>query len=363
MDFTNLIVILSDEDIIYYSLLSPQELASVLARPKPQITNHNNVQTTVALGQSGENKVLDLINYSTEVVSSSSFNMDLRVKTRVGIILVEVKNYNNIVPSKEYSKFLRDVSLNQHIVGALFISLNTEIAGRRGIIQFDNMWNDGPIIVSIVTNNSDDINGVISLIEDYIESRHNSDIDRERIVAIIHNIAEYNNNLLVATKTIHDCKDLIIKSLDSAAQIVYSTEMNIRRLLRESNNIIYDMIQPIHSEILTIDTIFTHSVINQGILSTTIFQEFLIMMIRYISTSEMLIVSFDKSSATFLDTITCKIKPLKTKLIFMIEVKTDINIPRCASYKDDWVSFEITKKNMMRDSIMKFVDSLRSCVE
>ena len=91
---------------------------------------------SVLKGQYGENLVENIIDqnfpdYSIINTTKKDSASDYQLITNLGDrILIEVKNYSNVVPTTEVNKFIKDISQSSSKVG-LFISLNTGISHRR----------------------------------------------------------------------------------------------------------------------------------------------------------------------------------------------------------------------------------------
>lgn len=92
---------------------------------------------SVDIGASGEKMVREILQreYSVETVSGKAYSGDIMIfrprKYGQGSvnIMIEVKNYRNMVPSTEVEKFQRDASVMPNIHAAMMISLGSPIAG------------------------------------------------------------------------------------------------------------------------------------------------------------------------------------------------------------------------------------------
>lgn len=87
-------------------------------------------------GSLGENVVIDILidkfpNYLVENMSKVSHSGDIQLTLPIGIkIIVEVKNYNKTIDQEQIDKLKFDMRFN-NIKGALFVSLNSGIVGKK----------------------------------------------------------------------------------------------------------------------------------------------------------------------------------------------------------------------------------------
>lgn len=89
-----------------------------------------NTKKTADLGKMGEEYVYEVVSrrYNVENVSKTGGRGDMILDGR---ILLEVKNYSSVVPTKEVTKYISDVS-STSLSGGLMLSLNTDITGKGG---------------------------------------------------------------------------------------------------------------------------------------------------------------------------------------------------------------------------------------
>lgn len=97
-------------------------------------------------GKIGEHMVVEWIStafpdYSTTLISASSFVADIRMNTDFGDMLVEVKFWNSTIPTKEVNKFKRDLASSLCECG-LFISIGQAIVSHRRCMveKIDNKY-------------------------------------------------------------------------------------------------------------------------------------------------------------------------------------------------------------------------------
>ena len=360
MDFAPLVKYLSPQIITYYKDLKPSDLASVLWDVYMETrTQQLQYAPSAVIGQHGEDYVLNILNYDVDVTAKKAFSTDLVINSRYGIIMIEVKNYTRTVPTKEIEKFRRDVSVNKNIIGGIFISIGSAITSK-GLISFENLWTDQPLLIYLATDDKDIINDSVRLVENYVDKQMTKNLKKERLYTIFSAISDHNNQLLLATKLIAETKIVIIKNLDNVQQLVNTTEMNIRRLLRESSTVLLEQVQPSVSDLINIDNLDKIAI---GVLHDNVYEEFLRSILLYISDTITLIIKYNKKEIIFMDDVVCKVKPLKTKMILSLKVEHPIPIPINASYKNNWVIFDIVKKTMNRQEIFDTIDTIKSYSE
>jgi len=93
-------------------------------------------------GATGEMDMMTLIQKHTswrnvEDTSKLPHSGDMRCNINEVSVMIEVKNYSRDVPSKEVVKFLRDMEENPNIPYGIFVSLYTEISGKRGSLNIE----------------------------------------------------------------------------------------------------------------------------------------------------------------------------------------------------------------------------------
>lgn len=120
-------------------------------------------------GATGEMDMLTLIQKHTlwrnvEDTSKLPHSGDMRCNINEVCTMIEVKNYSRDVPSKEVVKFLRDMEENPNIPYGIFISLYTEITGKRGTINVE--WtNQGQFCIFISKFIETDVELVFKFLE------------------------------------------------------------------------------------------------------------------------------------------------------------------------------------------------------
>lgn len=361
MDFTLLKNYLDPKIITYFQNMSLEKLSDNLLNiyVQNQAMLEKLEETTFAsaiIGQHGESYVQNLLKYDVELVAKRSYSTDLMVNSKYGPILIEVKNYTCDIPTKEIVKFRRDISMNKNAVGGIFISLNTNITSK-GFMSFENLWTEDPLLIYLASDDEQIINNCVLIIEQYVDRQMTKSLNRERLYTLIEEIAEHNNQLLYATKLVADTKTMVIKNLDNIQQKINVSEMNIRRLLRETSAILLER-NPVEEQfLLNMENNFTEIAVDT--LTDPTYVEFLKCVLTYISDTKTLIIKKIKNEIIFMDSIICKVKPLKTKMILSIKIKNPIFIPLSASFKNKWIIFDITKKTMNLSLIYGIIDDIK----
>ena len=120
-------------------------------------------------GATGEMDMLTLIQKHTswrniEDTSKLPHSGDMRCNINSVSTMIEVKNYSRDVPTKEIVKFLRDMEENPNIPYGIFVSLYTEITGKRGTINIE--WtNQGQFCVFVSRFIETDVELVFKFLE------------------------------------------------------------------------------------------------------------------------------------------------------------------------------------------------------
>jgi hypothetical protein len=87
-------------------------------------------------GTVGEEIVYDALkHYKLSDTSKSSYSGDMQIEHGNIKMMIEVKNYKDKVPTKEVTKFYRDIETS-HCDCAMFISLNSEIT-KKGVFEIE----------------------------------------------------------------------------------------------------------------------------------------------------------------------------------------------------------------------------------
>ena len=98
-------------------------------------------QASVVKGSVGQSDFQELVKRYTdwtnvEDTSKTARAGDLRGFIGKTEVLFEVKNYTTDVPGKEVTKFIRDMEVHSNIPYGVFISMNSNIANKKGTITF-----------------------------------------------------------------------------------------------------------------------------------------------------------------------------------------------------------------------------------
>ena len=126
-------------------------------------------------GKQGEQEFEDLarqyVNWPPMVnMSKNSHGTDRRCKIRSCNTLFEIKNYTDDVPSKEVVKFERDMEENQDCPMGVFISMNTNIVGKKSGKFITTAWTPKSQLLvyvnSFYTHSPDDVLSFIDICAD-----------------------------------------------------------------------------------------------------------------------------------------------------------------------------------------------------
>jgi hypothetical protein len=126
-------------------------LNNVTSKMKTLEERYEKTVTSSMKGMSGETSFMELIHKHTnwmnvEDTSKTAHSGDMRCNIGEVCTLIEVKNYGKDVPTKEISKFLRDMEENPTIPYGIFASLTTGITGKKEDISME--WtNQGQLCV------------------------------------------------------------------------------------------------------------------------------------------------------------------------------------------------------------------------
>ena len=189
---------------------------------------------SVLKGQYGENLVENIIDqnfpdYSIVDTTKKDSASDYQLITNLGDrILIEVKNYSNVVPTTEVTKFIKDISQSSSKVG-LFISLNSGISNRRRF-AIENI--DGKKIIFIPKSGIDGASIIwglllgIELINS--ESKYNN-LTENKLMDIYNDFEKILNGHYNLINSIKETKDKIEKSLNGLYTTVVEQDINIQK--------------------------------------------------------------------------------------------------------------------------------------
>lgn len=143
----------------------------------PTIIPTTTTQTSSGIGASGEQHVREILQreYSVETVSNRPYSGDITIfrprKYGAGSvnIMVEVKNYRNVVPTHEVEKFQRDAAVMPNIHAAMMISLGSPIAGHTSLDISDLSHGRTLPMMYLQSNSEDVILGAMRLLHLHVD--------------------------------------------------------------------------------------------------------------------------------------------------------------------------------------------------
>lgn len=128
-------------------------LNNVTSKMKMLEERYEKTVSSCTKGMDGETNFMELIHKHTnwmniEDTSKIPHSGDIRCNIGDVCVIIEVKNYSKDVPTKEVTKFLRDMEENPTIPYGIFVSLSTGISGKKNDISME--WtNQGQLCVFI----------------------------------------------------------------------------------------------------------------------------------------------------------------------------------------------------------------------
>lgn len=351
---------LTDITYTYYASLSQDELDRQICA---LMENHRNMEmsilptttlTSTAFGIIGEDYVESVIKYPVKSVSRQPQSADLRVTSPHGKIAIEVKNYSYPVPKKEVAKFARDMkSMENIVIGGIFISLNTPIWGINGILEFRGLWTHEPIQVYVTTKDPDLINHLISVVDEYADRRTRSNFDRSKMMNLMEEISGYNHDIAVSLRLISETKNSVMHMFDKLYEKISATEGNIRNAIVRSGYILAgkDTAQKNRMVRLTLNDVLRE--INVG----SFYSDKLRKIVEYISDVNLQVVDKIGKYYLFHDIIQYKVKFMNSCMDVSFYYPGNIVLPKCATLKDEWVTIRVTPLFPM-DTIYLLIDQL-----
>jgi hypothetical protein len=104
--------------------------------------------------------------WNCERTADTSHSCDYRATIAGVTVLFELKNYTNIVPTKEVQKFRRDMDEHREVHVGVFITTETEITGMRstdGLFKIE--WSPSGQLLIFITQFNNDIDGNLLLLD------------------------------------------------------------------------------------------------------------------------------------------------------------------------------------------------------
>lgn len=129
-------------------------------------------------GKVGENQIEDILNqyfndYQVENCSKKPHQGDYHIKKSNTTLMLEIKNYDSEkIRTSQIDKFYNDINFCQEqkipIHGAIFISMNNEIVGKKSL-EFEVYKNIPVVFLSSLANDIDRLFCCINFIEKYLQ--------------------------------------------------------------------------------------------------------------------------------------------------------------------------------------------------
>jgi hypothetical protein len=124
--------------------------------------------------------------------------------------IIEVKNYTKDVPTKEVQKFMRDMDSHTETPFGIFISMNTEITGKRNTINVD--WTEhGQLCIFISKFQETDVEYTMKMLEQYAEIAN-------RVYTLHHRCSE--EELAMYKEKHNHIKTIITEQITDIAQLI-----------------------------------------------------------------------------------------------------------------------------------------------
>ena len=162
-------------------------------------TNWRNVENTSKIPQSGDLQC-----------------MIGQVKT-----IIEVKNYSKDIPTKEIQKFMRDMDSHTEAPFGIFISMNTDITGKRSTINVD--WTEhGQLCILISKFQETDIEYTMKMLEQYAEVAN-------RVYGLHHRCSE--EELAMYKEKHNHIKSIVTEQISDIAQLIQNIGHDRRILI------------------------------------------------------------------------------------------------------------------------------------
>lgn len=164
-------------------------------------------------------------------------------------MLVDVKNYNNTVPTKEVEKFHRDIECNQSINCGILLSRNSRICGFQRMFQFDNRL-IGPRSVPIIylnTSNGQITTEAIQFLFHMTELNTMCQTPCRRwnnIIKHVRNLEDTIDNMSRMRDSTHELKIVIERKFNSMLADLMSIEYKMKNQITFINSIIMQETEP-----------------------------------------------------------------------------------------------------------------------
>jgi hypothetical protein len=187
------------------------------------------------------------------VTSQSAHEADIQlISNDHPTILIESKNYSNVVPSKEVAKFNEDMVRTNSKLG-IFFSFNSKVIGIKNNIEI--VKTDNSSIQLFITNISMDVKYVVFAIKfiKFISANLNSDskninldLINNNAIAITESLKKVNDifvHLSNCRFTLNNERNNMLKSLDNILSSYYDNEACIKSITNSIINTIDSKLQ------------------------------------------------------------------------------------------------------------------------
>lgn len=213
----------------------------VLLNTPPESSLHQ-VKNTF-LGQIGEQNAEELIkkHYNVEIVAKRAKTADLIVKFefqgKTYRILVEVKNYNSVVPTKEIEKMYRDLDTHNYACGAIMVSINTPIGTKKARhIQYDTRVSSGikkPVMFIYGWSTIEKfLPTALEIIFAIASSKRTTNLTQEDLSPCINQIEEAIDGLSQARTRVLEAQNAMNKHFAGITAELIGSESSIKEQLR-----------------------------------------------------------------------------------------------------------------------------------
>jgi hypothetical protein len=213
------------------SLDEVEQALKYIAAPR---TIEKKILVPVEKGSLLTNKVQSFLNnYNVKDVSKIHYNGDLRLND---IVMIECKNYKNVVPTEEVTKFHRDLDMRA-VKGGLFVSTSSITSYGNFKMTYYNKNNVDLIPVAYINisafNNEDEVIQVLSLLIDFIlgiiNNNHVYIIDKEDI-EMVNELAAGLDQLMLVKQELSSSFHLISNTFMNLTSIVSMTHAKFKKV-------------------------------------------------------------------------------------------------------------------------------------
>jgi hypothetical protein len=244
--------------------LSSQQIACILndAAPSDRPLVQKVSKTPAIIGQIGEDNFEDITQnglstlYNVQNTAKQAHAGDFVItwtspKTlKKYSILVDVKNYDRSVPTKEVEKFFSDLRHTGSHSGGLLLSLKSPVTGFRKWTHVKNDDKTECIIMQSHTSEviCESIQVLFGLIE--LSDRPTGTIENMRIMEQIHSMEIAINAFSNGRASLQTMRTTILNQIDNVTRDLSESEYEIRNCLRNMSHVITGQTEEKKSEII-----------------------------------------------------------------------------------------------------------------